>query len=64
MRWTLYLTPLLIAIGCAPVSHEALCDALAAPVADHASALAVSPDDLAVTTGARVIRGFDAGCGR
>lgn len=66
MRMTFLLAILgLCATGCAPVtltSGSALCDATRQARADHAAALAASPDDAAVTTGARLIRQIDAGC--
>lgn len=45
-----------------PNSGEALCDGTRSARADHAAALAVSPDDRAVVTGARLIEVIDAGC--
>lgn len=66
MRTLLLLTiPLCCAISCAPVipaSGDGLCDGTRAARADHAAALADSPDDRAVITGARLIRLIDAGC--
>ena len=55
---------LLSASGCAPApSDSAICDTLGEAIRDHALALShpSTPDD-AVTTGARLIRGIDAGC--
>lgn len=55
----------LLAAGCvtAPrTSGDAICDGTRAARADHAAALADSPDDRAVITGARLIRLIDAGC--
>jgi len=45
-----------------PASNEALCDGTRQARADHAAALAASPDDNAVETGARLIAQIDAGC--
>lgn len=62
-----YLLPLILAgtvTGCAPApSDSAICDTLGEAIRDHAAALShpSTPDD-AVTTGARLIRGIDAGC--
>ncbi|WP_283178639.1 hypothetical protein [Gemmobacter sp. 24YEA27] len=44
-------------------SGEAICDGSRAARADHAAALAVSPDDRSVVSGARLIALIDAGCG-
>jgi hypothetical protein len=56
------VTPI-FASGCASaVSDSAICDGLAADVAAHAAALAEDGGDRSVTTGARLIRRFDAGC--
>jgi len=43
-------------------SEAAVCDGTRAARADHAAALAVSPDDRAVVTGARLIALVDEGC--
>jgi len=43
--------------------NDAICDGTRAARADLAAALAVSPDDRAVVSGARLIRQMDAGCG-
>ena len=64
MRYLLMI-PLCSAIGCAsvtPASHSAICDGTRAARASHAAALAVSPDDRAVATGADLISKIDAGC--
>ena len=53
----------MLAAGCVSVSPAAVCDGTAQARADHAAALAVSPDDRAVVTGARLIALIDAGCG-
>ena len=51
--------------GCVSgASAPAICDGTRAARADHAAALAVSPDDRAVVTGARLIRLIDAGCAK
>ena len=57
---------LMTLIGCASggTSGDALCSALAAPAAEHAAALANDGGPRSVATGARLIRGLDAGCGR
>ena len=59
------MTLTLLAAGCAsvtPTSGDALCDGSRQARADHAAALAVSPDDRAVVSGARLIALIDAGC--
>ena len=43
-------------------SSLAICDGSRKARADHAAALAVSPDDRAVITGARLVALIDAGC--
>ena len=51
--------------GCVPgqrIPSEALCDGTRTARANHAAALAVSPDDRAVVTGARLIALVDEGC--
>ena len=53
----------MLAAGCVSVSPAAVCDGTAQARTDHAAALAVSPDDRAVVTGARLIALIDAGCG-
>lgn len=56
---------MLLAAGCVNgrgAGPEALCDGSRAARADHAAALAVSADDRAVVTGARLIALIDAGC--
>ena len=61
--WAMTLT--LLAAGCASVtqtSGDAICDGSRAARADHVAALAISPDDRAVVTGARLIALIDAGC--
>lgn len=65
MRLISAMTLTLLAAGCTSVtqtSGDALCDGSRKARADHAAALAVSPDDRAVTTGARLIALIDAGC--
>jgi hypothetical protein len=49
-------------VSAIPTSGEALCGGTRAARADLASALAVSPDDAAVISGARLIELIDAGC--
>lgn len=49
-------------VSATPNSADALCSGTRAARADHASALADSPDDRAVVTGARLIGLIDAGC--
>ncbi len=67
MRKLIWATiPLWLATGCVsvtPTSDDALCDGTRRARADHAAALAVSADDRAVVTGARLIGLIDAGCG-
>lgn len=65
MRRTMILSLLSFGTGCASVavSPAAICDGTAQARTDHAAALAVSVDDRAVVTGARLIRLLDAGCG-
>ena len=43
-------------------SGVAICDGSRKARADHAAALAASPDDRAVITGARLVALIDAGC--
>lgn len=66
MRMLLWvMIPMFFATSCAPVtptSGEAICGGTRAARADHAAALAASPDDRAVITGARLIGLIDAGC--
>jgi len=45
-------------------SLEVLCQRTAGLEADHAAALAVSPDDAAVMTGQAYVATVAAGCGR
>ena len=67
MQKAILLTILLFCVSCSsiatPASDSAICDATRASRADLAKALAVSPDDAAVVSGARLIRQVDAGCG-
>lgn len=59
------MIPLFFATGCVtvtPTSGDALCGGTRAARADHAAALADSPDDRSVVTGARLIGLIDAGC--
>ena len=51
-------------VSAAPTSGDAICDGTRTARAAHAAALAVSPDDAAVVTGARLIGLIDAGCRR
>lgn len=56
--------PLFCATGCvSAVSERALCDGTAQARSEHAAALAADGGDLSVTTGARLIKMMDAGCG-
>lgn len=57
----LMLTPLVA--GCVTASPEAICDGTREARADHAKALAASPDDAAVMTGAALIAKIDGACG-
>lgn len=55
------------AIGCAPAIHSsgnAVCDGTRAARADHAAALADTPDADVLKTGAALISLIDAGCRR
>lgn len=55
----------LSATGCATVaSVDALCDATARPVTEHAAALAEDGGPASLRTGDRLIRMLDKGCGR
>jgi hypothetical protein len=61
------MIPLFFAASCATVSpkpDDAICTGSRGARADHAAALAVSPDDRAVVTGARLIKLIDAGCAK
>ena len=65
MRLIMAMTLTLLAAGCQSVtqtSGSAICDGSRKARADHAAALAVSPDDRAVITGARLVALIDAGC--
>ena len=66
MRMLIFLTiPVFLGISCAPVTpapSSAICSGTRAARADHAAALAISPDDAAVKTGARLVALIDAGC--
>jgi len=68
MRTLLWvMIPMSFAISCAPAiqtSGDALCGGSRAARAEHAAALAASPDDRAVVTGARLISLIDAGCAK
>ena len=67
MRTLILLTILLFCVSCSgivtPAPNDALCDATREARADLAKVLAVSADDAAVVSGARLIRVIDAGCG-
>ncbi|WP_283177904.1 hypothetical protein [Gemmobacter sp. 24YEA27] len=68
MRTLKFMAPILtlLAAGCVSgtqTSDDAICDGSRAARADHAAVLAVSPDDRAVVSGARLIALIDAGCG-
>lgn len=63
-RTILILSLTLPALGCAntsPASGEAICEATAGMRLDHAAALADAPD-VAVVTGARLLRALSAAC--
>ena len=66
MQKAILLMTLLFCVSCSniatPASDSAICDATRAARADLAKALAVSADDAAVVSGARLIRQMDAGC--
>lgn len=65
MRLIMAMTLTLLAAGCmngTQTSGDAICDGSRAARADHAAALAASPDDRAVITGARLVALIDAGC--
>ena len=68
MRQLIFLTILgFFGTGCVPVtpiSPDAICSGSRAARADHAAALAASPDDTAVITGARLVALIDAGCSK
>ena len=57
---------LMTLIGCASggTSGDAICQALSEPATEHAAALALDGGPVSVATGARLIRGLDAGCAR
>jgi len=58
------MTLMLLGAGCvSAVSERAICDGTAQARTEHAAALATDGGDLSVTTGARLIRLLDAGCG-
>lgn len=64
MRRAILILPLLVT-GCAsaiPASGDAMCAASRAARADHAAALAATPDDRAAVTGANLIEIIDATC--
>lgn len=55
----------LIVSGCAiamPTSGDALCDGTRDERAEHAAALAETPDERALATGTALIAKIDAGC--
>lgn len=59
--WTFPL--LLLVSACATaISDSAVCDGLAPLVDRHADALLKDGGDQSVTTGARLVAGFDAAC--
>ena len=66
MRKAMLLMILLFCASCSniatPAPDSAICDATRAARADLAATLAVSADDAAVVSGARLIRQVDAGC--
>ena len=58
------MTLMLLGAGCVSApSNNALCDGTAQARTEHAAALAADGGDLSVTTGARLIKLMDAGCG-
>ncbi len=67
MKWIPLLILPLLASGCVtvtPGSLDALCQGTRDARVEHAVALAVSVDDRAVVTGARLIELVDAGCAK
>ena len=68
MRQAALMALMLIAAGCSATetavrpSGEAICSGLGPLARAHARALAGSEDAAAVETGARLLRGFAAGC--
>lgn len=68
MLMRLWVTiPLFLGTACVnatPTSLDAVCSGTRAARASHAAALADSPDDRAVVTGARLIGLIDAGCAK
>ena len=65
LRMILATIPLFFGISCTtaiPTSGDAICDASRVARAEHAAALAASPDDRAVVTGAKLITQIDAAC--
>ena len=63
LKITQSLTLMLFASGCASaVSDSAICDAISAPLTDHAAALAADGGPMSLTTGDRLVRMLDAGC--
>jgi len=69
MRQAALMALMMIAAGCSATepavrpSGEAICSGLDPLARAHARALAVSDDEAAIETGARLLRGLDAGCG-
>jgi len=66
MKQILVTILLLYVSGCAPVtpeSSDAICDGTRKARAEHAAALAASPDVAVLPTGAALIAMIDAGCG-
>ena len=57
------ILPLPVAGCLSAPSNNALCDGTAQARTEHAAALASDGGDLSVTTGARLIKLMDAGCG-
>jgi len=54
-----------VTTACAPqISEETVCAQSREARADHAAALALSPDDRSVITGAKLIAMIDAGCAK
>lgn len=60
------LMPILLVSGCVSVakSGDAICAATVQGRAEHAAALAKTPDDMAAVSGANLIETIDAACGR
>lgn len=59
------MTLLLLGVSCTsgPSNNGPICDGTATARTEHAAALTADGGDLSVTTGARLIKLMDAGCG-